>query len=90
MDDEDLKSFHERGRCVVQQFNGYEIEPGVATTASWCWGNIGDLAGARIAYLAYMKSLEGTPADQKVIAAGPALLHRLGTAPGDDDPEHSG
>ncbi len=63
---EDRKRFLQRAECVVQQFNGYEIEPGVAHNGKLVLGeSIGDLAGARIAYLAYMKSLEGKP--RKVI-----------------------
>lgn len=58
----DRKQFMERAQCVVDQFNGYEIEPGVAHNGKLVLGeSIGDLAGARIAYLAYMKSLENKP-----------------------------
>jgi putative endopeptidase len=57
---EDRKRFDERTACVVDQFDHYEIEPGVAHNGKLVLGeSIGDLAGARIAYLAYMKSLEG-------------------------------
>ena len=60
--DDDRKRFEERTACVVDQFNNYFIEPGVPHNGKLVLGeSIGDLAGARIAYLAYMKSLEGKP-----------------------------
>jgi endothelin-converting enzyme/putative endopeptidase len=59
----DLKKFQERGQCVVDQFEGYFIEPGIHHNGKLVLGeSIGDLAGARIAYLAFKKSLEGKPA----------------------------
>ncbi len=59
---EDRKRFVDRTACVVDQFNGYFIEPGVAHNGKLVLGEaIGDLAGAKIAYMAYMKSLEGSP-----------------------------
>jgi endothelin-converting enzyme/putative endopeptidase len=61
--DADLKKFQERGQCVVDQFEGYFIEPGIHHNGKLVLGeSIGDLAGARIAYLAFKKSLEGKPA----------------------------
>ena len=60
--DDDLKKFNDRGACVVDQFDNYFIEPGVHHNGKLVLGeSIGDLAGARIAYLAYQKSLEGKP-----------------------------
>jgi endothelin-converting enzyme/putative endopeptidase len=59
---EDRKRFEERAQCVVNQFDNYFIEPGVGHNGKLVLGeSIGDFAGARIAYLAYMKSLEGKP-----------------------------
>ena len=58
----DLAKFQERGRCVVDQFEGYEIEPGIHHNGRLVLGEaIGDLAGAKIAYRAFRKSLEGKP-----------------------------
>jgi endothelin-converting enzyme/putative endopeptidase len=58
----DLKKFQEKGQCVVDQFEGYFIEPGIHHNGKLVLGeSIGDLAGARIAYLAFKKSLEGKP-----------------------------
>jgi endothelin-converting enzyme/putative endopeptidase len=58
----DLAKFRERGQCVVDQFEGYEIEPGIHHNGRLVLGEaIGDLAGARIAYRAFRRSLEGRP-----------------------------
>lgn len=58
----DLKQFQARGACVADQFDHYYIEPGVHHNGKLVLGeSIGDLGGAKIAYLAYQKSLEGKP-----------------------------
>jgi endothelin-converting enzyme/putative endopeptidase len=58
--DEDGEKFKARGQCVVKQFDGYSIEPGIYHNGKLVLGeSIGDLAGAKIAYLAYRKSREG-------------------------------
>jgi endothelin-converting enzyme/putative endopeptidase len=60
--DEDRRQFTEKAACVVDQFDHYFIEPGVPHNGKLVLGeSIGDLAGARIAYLAYVKSLQGRP-----------------------------
>ncbi len=52
--DADMKKFQERGACVVKQFEGYFIEPGVHHNGKLVLGeSIGDLAGAKIAYRAF-------------------------------------
>jgi putative endopeptidase len=59
---EDLKGFQERTRCVVDQFEGYFIEPGIHHNGKLVLGeSIGDLAGAKIALLAYRISQKGKP-----------------------------
>ena len=59
---EDRKNFEARAECVVQQFNGYEIEPGLAHNGKLVAGeSIADLGGAIIAWKAWQKSLEGKP-----------------------------
>jgi len=59
---EDLRKFQERGQCVVDQFEGYLIEPGIHHNGRLVLGeSIGDLAGAKIAYRAFRRSLEGQP-----------------------------
>ena len=56
---EDNKQFQAKGQCVVDQFEGYFIEPNVHHNGKLVLGeSIGDLAGAKIAYRAYLKSRE--------------------------------
>jgi putative endopeptidase len=60
--DADLKKFQERGQCVVKQYEGYFIEPGVHHNGKLVLGeSIGDLAGAKIAYRAFKISQRGKP-----------------------------
>ncbi len=64
--DEDRKKFDERTACVIDQFNKYEVQPGLFIDGKLTLGeNIGDFAGLTVAYDAYMRSLEGKqrPAD---------------------------
>ena len=57
---EDRKNFIARGDCVVNQFNGYEVEPGLHQNGKLVLGeSIGDLGGLAIAYAAYEKSIAG-------------------------------
>jgi putative endopeptidase len=58
----DLKNFQARGACVADQFDHYFIEENIHHNGKLVLGeSIGDLGGAKIAYLAYQKSLEGKP-----------------------------
>jgi putative endopeptidase len=58
----DLKKFQERGQCVVQQFEGYFIEPGLHHNGKLVLGeSIGDLAGAKIAYRAFQIAQRDKP-----------------------------
>jgi putative endopeptidase len=58
----DLKNFQARGACVADQFDHYFIEKDIHHNGKLVLGeSIGDLGGARIAFLAYQKSLEGKP-----------------------------
>jgi putative endopeptidase len=60
--DEDRKRFLDRAQCVVDQFEGYFIEPGIHHTGKLVLGeSIGDLAGAKIAYLGLQKALAKNP-----------------------------
>jgi len=57
---DDLKKFQAKTQCVVDQFEGYFIEPTIHHNGKLVLGeSIGDLAGAKIAYLAFKKSQEG-------------------------------
>jgi putative endopeptidase len=59
---EDLQRFQERTACVVKQFEGYFVEPGIHHNGKLVLGEaIGDLAGARIAYRAFQLSQQGKP-----------------------------
>ena len=77
---EDEKRFEEKTACVARQFDGYFIEPNIHHNGKLVLGeSIGDLAGAKIAYLAFQKAkakhaaptLDGfTPEQQFFIAWG--------------------
>ena len=59
---DDLKHFQERTSCVVRQFDGYFIEPGIHHNGKLVLGeSIGDFAGAKIAYLAFKKAEQKHP-----------------------------
>ena len=61
--DDDLKHFRERTDCVVNQFENYFIEPNIHHNGKLVLGeSIGDLAGAKIAWLAFQKAQETKPA----------------------------
>jgi putative endopeptidase len=60
--EDDLKHFQAGGACVADQFDHYFIEDGVHHNGKLVLGeSIGDLGGAKVAFLAYQKSLEGKP-----------------------------
>jgi len=60
----DEEKFKAKGQCVVDQFESYFIEPGIHHNGKLVLGeSIGDLAGAKLAYLAYKKSREGKPVE---------------------------
>ncbi len=60
--DEDLKRFGERTACVVNQFEEYFVEPGIHHNGKLVLGeSIGDLAGAKIAYLGLQKAQAKIP-----------------------------
>src|SRR5262249_19467401 len=75
---DDLKRFQERTECVAHQFDNYFIEPGIHHNGKLVLGeSIGDLAGAKIAYLAFQKAkhqhaqptLDGFTPDQQFFIA---------------------
>ena len=60
--EEDLKKFQAKTACVVNQYDHYEVEPGVPQRGKLVVGeSIGDLAGARIAYRAFQIAQQGKP-----------------------------
>jgi putative endopeptidase len=59
---DDRKLFEERAACVVDQWDKYEVQPGIFMVGKLALGeNIGDFAGLNISYDALMKSMEGKP-----------------------------
>ncbi len=61
--DADRDAFQQRTAVLIEQFDEYEVLPGVFVNGTLTQGeNIGDLAGVSIAYQAYLKSLEGKAA----------------------------
>ncbi|MDX6530848.1 MAG: putative endopeptidase [Blastocatellia bacterium] len=59
---DDYKKFTDRTNCVVQQFDSYEVEPGLHQKGLLVVGeSVADLGGLTVAYAAYQKSLQGRP-----------------------------
>jgi len=57
---DDFKKFKERTDCVVNQFDSYEVEPGLHQNGKLVVGeSVADLGGLAVAYAAYQKSLNG-------------------------------
>ncbi|HEX4003229.1 MAG TPA: M13 family metallopeptidase [Candidatus Acidoferrales bacterium] len=60
---DDLKNFHERGDCIVKEFDAFEVEPGLHENGKLEEGEaIADLGGLVIAHAAFEKVLAGKPA----------------------------
>lgn len=65
--DEDKKKFETRAACIVNQFNGYEIEKGIAHNGKLVQGeSIADLGGLVVARAAWQKSLAGKPKPESI------------------------
>jgi putative endopeptidase len=65
--DEDLKNFQTRGDCIVKQFDGFVVEPGLNENGKLVEGeSIADLGGLTIAYNALQKTFEGKPAPSPI------------------------
>jgi len=59
---DDLKNFHERGECIVKEFDAFEVEPGLHENGKLEEGEaIADLGGLVIAHAAFEKTLAGKP-----------------------------
>ncbi len=59
---DDQKRFQARTMCVANQFDNYFIEPGIHHNGKLVLGeSIGDLGGAKIAYLAFQKAKKQNP-----------------------------
>ncbi|CAN5427879.1 M13 family metallopeptidase [soil metagenome] len=78
---EDRVKFEERATCVANQFNGFEVQPGLFINGRLTLGeNLGDFGGLTIAYDAFMKSLEGKPKPAKIDGFTPEQRFFLGWA----------
>lgn len=60
--EDDLKAFKERAQCIIDQFNGFEVEKGLNMNGKLVAGeSIADLGGLVVAYAAFQKSQQGKP-----------------------------
>ena len=64
---QDYKNFEARGECIVKEFDGFQVEPGLNENGKLVEGeSIADLGGLTIAYRAFQKTLQGKPAPAPV------------------------
>jgi putative endopeptidase len=78
---EDRTKFEERAACVTNQFNNYEVQPGLNINGKLTLGeNIADLGGLAMAYEAFQKSLEGKPKPANIDGFTPEQRFFLGWA----------
>lgn len=79
--DDDRKKFEARAACVVNQFNGYEVQPGLFIKGALTLGeNIGDLGGLNVSFEAFMHSLEGKTPPANIDGFTPEQRFFLGWA----------
>jgi putative endopeptidase len=78
---DDYKKFTDRTNCVVQQFDSYEVEPGLHQKGQLVVGeSVADLGGLTVAYAAYQKSLQGKPRPKNINGFTPEQRFFLGWA----------
>jgi putative endopeptidase len=78
---EDYKKFTERTNCVVQQFDAFEVEPGLHQKGQLVVGeSVADLGGLTVAYAAYKKSLQGKARPKNINGFTPEQRFFLGWA----------
>ncbi len=78
---DDRAKFEERAACVTNQFNGYEIQPGLNINGKLTLGeNLADLGGLTMAYAAFQKSMQGKPKPANVDGFTPEQRFFLGWA----------
>jgi len=79
--DEDLKNFKGRAQCVIDQFSGFEVQPGLHENGNLVVGeSIADLGGLTVAYAALKKSMEGKPRPANIDGFTPEQRFFLGWA----------
>ncbi|MDT7777643.1 MAG: putative endopeptidase [Acidobacteriota bacterium] len=77
----DLKNFEGRSNCIVQQFDAFQVEPGLNMTGKLVSGeSIADLGGLTVAYTAFQKSMEGKPRPAPIDGFTPEQRFFLGWA----------
>ena len=79
--DADMAKFKERAECIIKQFNGFEVEPGLFQNGQLVQGeSIADLGGLMVAYAAFQKSMEGKPRPANIDGLTPEQRFFLGYA----------
>lgn len=60
--DADRKEFEKRGQCVIEQYESYDLGPGLRHDGKRILSEaIGDLAGVRLSYMALQRSMKNRP-----------------------------
>ena len=78
---DDYKKFTDRTNCVVNQFDSYEVEPGLHQKGQLVVGeSVADLGGLTVAYAAYQRSLQGKPRPKEINGFTPEQRFFLGWA----------
>ncbi len=80
---DDRARFEKKADCIVNQFDNYEVLPGLKMQGKLTLGeNIADLGGLVIAYNAFEKSLESKPRPEKIDGFTPEQRFFIGYALG--------
>ncbi len=80
---EDRERFEKKADCVVNQFDNYEVLPGLKMQGKLTLGeNIADFGGLVIAYNAFEKSMEGKPRPANIDGFTPEQRFSIGYALG--------
>jgi predicted metalloendopeptidase len=78
---EDLTKFKARAQCIIDQFDSFEVQPGIFEKGRLVTGeSIADLGGLAIAYAAFQKSMEGKPRPPDIDGFTPEQRFFLGYA----------
>ncbi|HYW71309.1 MAG TPA: M13 family metallopeptidase [Pyrinomonadaceae bacterium] len=81
--DADLKAFQAKSQCIVDQFNGFQVEKGLNMNGQLVQGeSIADLGGLVIAYAAFQQSMKGKPRPANIDGFTPEQRFFLGYARG--------
>ncbi len=79
--DEDQVKFKARAQCIVDQFDSFEVQPGLHEKGKLVQGeSIADLGGLAIAYAAFQKSMQGKPRPPDIDGFSPEQRFFLGYA----------